>query len=65
MAQLIFQIPDAQMQDVIDAWGEGYDIGKQGNETQTQYAKRQIATAIKMRVKTFQGKQIPEIDVQH
>jgi hypothetical protein len=75
MAQLVFNIPDARMPEVIEAWGRGRgwadeipdpnNIGQTmpNPETEQQYAKKMIREDIQRHVKHYQGQQIEPIPI--
>jgi hypothetical protein len=75
MAQLTFQIPDARMPEVTEAYGRGRgwlaevaDPDNSGTmipnpETEAKYAKNQIMQDIQTHVKHYQGQQIAKIPI--
>jgi len=66
MANLTFQIPDSRMQDLIDAWGQGWPEtvdGAPNPQTKAQFAKEQIRRMIVRRVKDHVTSQQPEFPI--
>lgn len=77
MAQLTFNIPDAQMPNVTQAYGRGRGWMAEipdpevldgetmipNPETEAKYAKQQISQDIQAQVKHYQGGQIEEIPI--
>ena len=75
MAQLSFQIPDAHMPDLVEAWGRGRgwlaSIPNPDNpeemipnpQTEQVYAKNTIKDEIIQQVKHYQGQQIDAIPI--
>lgn len=77
MAELRFQIPDAQMPNVTEAYGRGRgwlaeipdpdaldgETTIPNPESEAKFAKKQIMEDIKRHVKHYQGQQISEISI--
>ena len=73
MAKLTFDIPDARMPEVIEAFGRGRGWSPEfpdangdmqpNPETEQHYAKEQIRQDIIRHVKHYQGSQIAEIPI--
>jgi hypothetical protein len=67
MANLTFQIPDERMQDLIDAWGDGWRAtlpnGDPNPQTKQQYAKERIRQMIVNGVKHYESQQLQEFPI--
>lgn len=67
MAELKFTIPDARMNDLVDAWGDGWTPelidGEPNPLTKPQFAREQIKQTIMQRVKSHEARQLPDFPI--
>lgn len=67
MAELKFQIPDNRMNDLVDAWGDGWTAelinGEPNPLTKQQFAREQIKLTIMQRVKSHEARQLPDFPI--
>lgn len=67
MAELKFQIPDNRMDDLVNAWGDGYSPelidGEPNPQTKQQFAREQIKLTIMQRVKSHEARQLPDFPI--
>jgi hypothetical protein len=67
VAELKFQIPDARMDDLINAWGQNYMEtlvdGSPNPQTKQQFARQQIMNMITQRIKDHQASQQPDFPI--